>query len=152
MTTGCKTDLVGACTECHGEIEDFDFKQQDYDGNGIVEGVQTEVRGLSEPGGLHAAAGRSAQAGPLRRQPADLQRCWIHRQQLKAAYNYLFVVEDGSWGIHNMSYAVGLLKASIEDLSTDYNGDGIADWWQEAALRPGLGQQPGFRTQCESRG
>jgi hypothetical protein len=54
------------------------------------------------------------------------------RKQLKAAYNYLFVVEDGSLGIHNTSYAVGLLKASINDLSSDDNGDGIADWWQEA--------------------
>ena len=36
--------------------------------------------------------------------------------QLKAAYNYQFVKNDGSLGVHNTAYAVGLLKASIADL------------------------------------
>jgi hypothetical protein len=37
--------------------------------------------------------------------------------QLKAAYNWQFVHDDGSLGIHNMAYAMGLLDASIKDLS-----------------------------------
>ena len=36
---------------------------------------------------------------------------------MEAAYNWLFVNNDGSRGIHNTAYAVGLLKASIADLS-----------------------------------
>ena len=52
------------------------------------------------------------------------------RPQLRAAYNYLFVVEDGSYGVHNLSYAVGLLKASIADLTGDANNDGLPDSWQ----------------------
>ena len=36
--------------------------------------------------------------------------------QLEAAYNYLFVQNDGSLGIHNTAYTVGLLKASIANL------------------------------------
>ena len=40
----------------------------------------------------------------------------VTRAQLKAAYNYQFVLEDGSFGIHNTQYAVGLLKSSIADL------------------------------------
>ena len=43
------------------------------------------------------------------------------RPQLRAGYNYLFVVEDGSYGIHNLSYAVGLLKGSIADLTGNPN-------------------------------
>jgi len=49
---------------------------------------------------------------------------------LRAGYNYLFVVEDGSWGVHNLSYAVGLLKASIASLTGDANTDSLPDSWQ----------------------
>jgi hypothetical protein len=49
---------------------------------------------------------------------------------LRAGYNYLFVVEDGSYGIHNLSYAVGLLKTSIADLTGDSNNDSLPDSWQ----------------------
>ena len=38
--------------------------------------------------------------------------------QLEAAYNWLFVNNDGSHGIHNMAYTVGLLKASIANLKS----------------------------------
>jgi hypothetical protein len=38
------------------------------------------------------------------------------RPQLEAAYNWLFITNDGSKGIHNMAYTVGLLKASITNL------------------------------------
>jgi hypothetical protein len=52
------------------------------------------------------------------------------RQQLRAGYNYLFVSEDKSFGVHNLAYAVGLLKASIADLNGDANNDGLPDSWQ----------------------
>jgi hypothetical protein len=37
---------------------------------------------------------------------------------------------DGSLGVHNGPFAVGLLKASIGNLSGDANGDGLPDNWQ----------------------
>ena len=37
--------------------------------------------------------------------------------QLEAGYNYLFVQEDKSKGVHNMAYTTGLLKTSIAKLS-----------------------------------
>jgi hypothetical protein len=49
---------------------------------------------------------------------------------LKGGYNWQFVNNDGSKGIHNTAFAVGLLKASIADLTGDANNDGIPDWWQ----------------------
>jgi hypothetical protein len=49
---------------------------------------------------------------------------------LEASYNWQFVNNDLSKGVHNAAYAVGLLKASIADLSGDANNDGLADWWQ----------------------
>jgi len=52
------------------------------------------------------------------------------QQQLEAAYNWQFVNNDGSHGVHNLPYAVGLLKASIADLTGDANNDGLPDAWQ----------------------
>jgi hypothetical protein len=49
---------------------------------------------------------------------------------LKGAYNWQFVSMDGSKGVHNAPFAVGLLKASIGDLTGDANNDGLPDWWQ----------------------
>ena len=115
--------LVGACVECHGDIESFDFARQDYDGDGVMEGVQTEVKGLMA---------KLAFLLPPVGVPKDnisITSSWT-RPQLRAGYNYLFVLEDGSYGVHNLSYAVGLLKASIADLSGDANDDGLPDWWQ----------------------
>ena len=47
-----------------------------------------------------------------------------------AAYNWQFVSNDGSLGVHNTPYAVGLLKASIGNLTGDANNDGLPDAWQ----------------------
>jgi predicted CXXCH cytochrome family protein len=121
-------EMTEACVQCHGEIEDFDFKRQDYDGNGVVEGVQTEVRGLLSRLALLLPPVGVAKTN---HSPSNISinSSWT-RPQLRAGYNYLFVVEDGSYGIHNLSYAVGLLKASIADLTGDANMDGLPDWWQ----------------------
>jgi hypothetical protein len=102
-----------------------DRRRQDYDGNGIVEGVQTEVTGL-----LGKLAFLLPPVGTAKGD-IDISSSWS-KQQLRAAYNYRFVQEDGSFGVHNLSYAVGLLKASIADLSGDANNDGLPDSWQIA--------------------
>jgi len=118
-------ELTEACVQCHGEVEGFDFKRQDYDGNGIVEGVQTEVKGLM----AKLAMMLPPYGSPVI--PTDTPTISKYtRPELRALYNYLFVMEDGSYGVHNLSYAVGVLKASIADLSGDANNDGLADWWQ----------------------
>jgi hypothetical protein len=121
-------ELTEACVKCHGEIEDFNFKRQDYDGNGVVEGVQTEVRGLLSRLALLLPPVGVAKTN---HSPSNIAitSSWT-RPQLRAAFNYLFVVEDGSYGIHNLSYAVGLLKTSIADLTGDSNNDTLPDSWQ----------------------
>jgi hypothetical protein len=120
-------ELVEACVQCHGDIEGFDFKRQDYDGDGLVEGVQTEIKGLLDKLGMMLPPYGSPTVAS-----DTVARRNFTRPELRALYNYLFVLEDGSYGVHNLSYAVGLLKASIADLSGDANSDGLADWWQKA--------------------
>jgi hypothetical protein len=49
---------------------------------------------------------------------------------LNAAYNWQFVNNDGSKGVHNAPFATALLKASMADLTGDANNDGLPDAWQ----------------------
>ena len=49
--------------------------------------------------------------------------------QTRAAYNYHFVTNDGSYGVHNSRYAEALLRASISELT-----GGPTDVQAEAAL------------------
>jgi hypothetical protein len=54
----------------------------------------------------------------------------VPTQYLKAYYNWDIVFRDGSRGVHNAPFVVGLLKASIGDLTGDANNDGLPDSWQ----------------------
>jgi hypothetical protein len=103
--------LVGACQTCHGpELTSLNFPLFDYDGDGVIDGAQTEVQHLlNDLALLLPPVGQAKTA-------LTIDSTWT-QPQLEAAYNYLFVQKDGSLGIHNMAYTVGLLKASIEDLT-----------------------------------
>jgi len=103
-------DLVAPCQTCHGpDITTFDFPLMDYNGDGQIQGVQTEVQSLLDQlSTLLPPAGQPKTA-------LTIDATWT-QPQLEAAYNWLFVTNDGSKGIHNTAYAVGLLKASIANL------------------------------------
>ncbi|HME06500.1 MAG TPA: multiheme c-type cytochrome [Bryobacteraceae bacterium] len=103
-------ELVAACQTCHGpEVTTINFPLFDYNGDGVTEGVQTEVQ--------HMLDKLSSMLPPvgLPKTSLTIDSTWTE-PQLKAAYNWLFVTGDGSLGIHNTAYTVGLLQASIEDL------------------------------------
>jgi NAD-dependent dihydropyrimidine dehydrogenase PreA subunit len=120
-------DLVGACASCHGNINSFDFARYDYDANGTIEGVQTEVKSLLDQLGKFL---------PPYGDPAVSITSAYTRPELKAAFNYQFVLEDGSMGVHNTSYAVNLIKASIADITGDgtilgdSDNDCLPDSWE----------------------
>lgn len=113
--------LVGLCNDCHGNIDTFDFKRADYDGDGVVQGVQTEVKGLLQQVALLLPPVGSTNVASGVKYTAP---------QLRALFNYKFVLEDGSYGVHNTAYAVGLLKASLADLTDDIDYDGLSDQWE----------------------
>ncbi len=120
-------DLVGACASCHGGITSFAFPRHDYDGNGTIDGVQTEVRSLLDQLGKFL---------PPYGDPAVNITSAYTWTELKAAFNYQFVLEDGSFGVHNTSYAVNLIKASIADITGDgtilgdSDNDCLPDSWE----------------------
>jgi hypothetical protein len=121
-------DLVAACQQCHGSsLTSFDIALKDYNGDGVIEGVQTEVQHLMDRLSTFLPNASGVVDG-LVKTPVTA-KTWTPAQ-MEAAYNWQFVHDDGSFGIHNTAYAVGLLKASIADLNGDANNDGLPDAWQ----------------------
>ena len=129
------TDLVDVCVKCHGPIQEFNFARKDYNNDGVIEGVQTEVQHLLDtlstllpPSGYKANANDYVADGKIKTS-VSVQTNWPVRF-LNAAWNWQYVKVEGSLGVHNAPYAVGVLKASIGDLTGDNNNDGLPDAWQ----------------------
>ncbi len=112
-STGTVTDNVGICESCHGPMKTFDDIKagDDYDGNGRVEGVQTEVKGLLAKLAANlpkdATGAVSTDSSAIAGNPA----------YLKAVYDYYFVANDGSYGIHNAKYAFAILTRALGTLT-----------------------------------
>ena len=104
--TGCNAST------CHaGDVSKFNFTaDDDYDWDGEDEGVQDEVQGLLDSLEIvleHAGLMEDGEPLEIEVSTAD---------SAGAVFNYLYVHEDRSLGIHNTEYAVGLLQSSINFL------------------------------------
>jgi hypothetical protein len=127
-------DLVDTCVKCHGPIERFNFPRKDYDGDGVIDGVQTEVQHLLDklsrllPNSTYRADGNYVADG-LVKSSLSTKTNW-QTKFLYGAWNWQFVNVEGSRGVHNAPYTVGVLKASIADLTGDANSDQLPDSWQ----------------------
>jgi hypothetical protein len=104
---------VEACEPCHGVILSFrDIPASgDFDGNGTIEGLQDEVEGLLHlleaalvADGLDTLGVGTADA------LGDTLRSTL--TQREAGWNWVFIEDDKSLGIHNPDYAVQLLQQS----------------------------------------
>ena len=144
-------DMVDACAQCHGPIASFDMPVQDYDGDGVIEGVQTEVQHLLDklstllPNSTYVRWNYVADGlvkSASRSKPTGLPKF------LNAAYNWQFVNNDGSKGVHNAPFATGLLKASIADLTGVVRCGRLARRLGHPVLR--LAHQPQCRAQRRS--
>ena len=100
---------LSACTICHNSITTFNFTADgDYDGDGTTEGVQDEVTGLLEALAL--------QLPPTAENEVTVTEDYTVAE-LRAAYNYMIIKNDGSSGVHNLGYAVDLLQTSYRNLT-----------------------------------
>jgi hypothetical protein len=126
-----------ACQPCHGTLDSFESvaAKDDYDGDGQVEGVQLEVKGLMfalaetivEATPADSTADRATLQAAL---PANEDEAWdgfigavgpaanSTRDQRMAAYNLAFVAYDQSKGVHNAVYSIQLLQQSALALNT----------------------------------
>jgi hypothetical protein len=128
-------EVTDVCTQCHGEIEEFSLARDDYDGNGVIEGVQDEVQHLLNklnalmPNSTYQSNSAAYVGDGIVKTSLSVKTNWPAKF-LQGAWNWQFVNNDGSKGIHNAAYAVGLLKSSIADLTGDSNNDNLPDSWQ----------------------
>jgi hypothetical protein len=106
-------DNVAVCQSCHGPIASFDDIQaaDDYDGNGKTEGVQTEVKGLLAK--LAAMLPKDA-TGAVATDSASIAG---KPNYLRAVYDYYFVANDGSYGVHNAKYTFAVLTRALSTLT-----------------------------------
>jgi len=106
-------DLAGLCADesCHGGAADsYNFlADADYDGDGETEGYQTEIAGLMDSLStlLQLQLVLGGDDHPVSATIAD-------ENLAGALYNYLYLHEDRSHGIHNFKYSLALLEASID--------------------------------------
>jgi hypothetical protein len=117
--------LTETCVSCHGEIEDFNFGGEDYDLDGIVEGVQQEVADMMVDLAMLLPPVGEATVDSYSDFPSD--------EKLRmAAWNYYMIEDDGSHGVHNPKYISALLRSSIDDLKggIDIDCDGLVDSWE----------------------
>lgn len=128
--TGDDAEKVFVCQPCHGEIESFEEipAAHDYDDDGTFESAVAEIEGLMEalgellpPEGPTVALNKADYDWTGKDEATAARR----KLMLKAAYNYYFVEEDLSGGIHNTAYAATLLRRSIASLKFGDIGSGV---------------------------
>lgn len=133
-------DKVDVCVKCHGPIDKFDMVRKDYNDDGVIEGIQTEVHHLLDelsrllPNSQYRADGNYVADGLVKTIGRTTVKTNWPAKFLNAAWNWMFVDVEGSHGIHNAPYAIGLLKASIADLTDDIDNDGLSDKWEIATF------------------
>ena len=110
LVNGAEADNVEACVRCHGEIEEFtDIKARvDYDGDKAIESAKAELQGLMD---------QVAMLLPPIGVPTFTVTNSYTRLQKMAAFNYNFIHEDGSEGMHNFQYAIGLAQLTLKALA-----------------------------------
>jgi hypothetical protein len=120
-----KTDV---CAQCHGPLTTFNFPVEDYANLGSIQGVQTEVQALLNQLSVLLPNSKGVVDGSVKTS-LSVTTNWT-QAQLQAAYNFQFVANDGSLGIHNAPFATGILKASIANLTGTSVVGGLPDAWE----------------------
>lgn len=106
-------DHTVACTSCHGPKTSFDdfVAFMDYDGNGIIESIKGEVKGL-----LTLVAKRIP---PYDVDSIDylLIRASSDSVMLKKAWwNYQLIQKGSAYGMHNAKFAIDVLSKTLTAL------------------------------------
>ena len=143
-------DNLAACNQCHAGVDpvsDFDHISVvvsgrphggDYDGDGVVNGVQTEVTGLLTnlvnkmlSTGLTIGTGGSHWTSYTNRTSFPI----VYAAQRNAAWNEFLIERELSAGVHNTAFAVRLLQWSYTVLSTNTGGGSYSNDFPSADLR-----------------
>ncbi|MCG3146830.1 MAG: hypothetical protein PCFJNLEI_00264 [Verrucomicrobiae bacterium] len=143
MDGDTKVENLAACNQCHAgsfAVDKFDFKSlaaKDWDGNGNVDGIQTETLGLLgsletmlNTTGLQSITNELGDTTGFRTN--GLSAVFeVREAQLKATWNWMLITRDNSKGVHNPLFTLRLLQNTYTDLSTNYYGD-VSQTFQNA--------------------
>jgi len=108
-TASCEVD------GCHakGSMATLDAAASaDYDGNGKVEGLQEEVKGL-----LKLLEGKLPKDDKGQVLSSTITADNTTEVQREALWNYWLITADGSYGIHNATFTVQLLQKTYQKLT-----------------------------------
>jgi hypothetical protein len=113
MSSPTGVDDMSACAQCHGSTFGTSFDQVrfyyngvgDLDGDGVANGLQTEVKGMIAKIIAALPQKNGALSGP--------DATWS-KNQLSAYWNAITAQEDKSNGIHNPKYVVSALLGSYK--------------------------------------
>lgn len=142
------TELVKACTTCHADFTALNSTARaDYDGDGTIEGIQDEVKGLlyvlSEkikslsPATIDATSGTVLDADNAIQSLAltysnDAVGFYATADRIKrAVWNHNVIAQDRSFGIHNAAFAVQVLQKTY----TAVGGNNFATDFPAATVR-----------------
>jgi hypothetical protein len=106
-------DNTQGCVSCHGasKTKFTDWQAaMDYDGNGLVEDVQTEVKGCLAK--VVALLPNNATHDTI-----DWTKITTLTQK-KAYWNYQLIKNDGSYGMHNAKYTFDVLTRTLAALGS----------------------------------
>ncbi len=118
---------TSGCIKCHTDIkqvsgqEMFDITAKaDYDNDGTIEPVQSEVQGLLDYFVNKSGSGLLQQLSPPMYK-ADgswntARNTARSTEEMAALYNYKMILEDRSLGVHNAKYTIQILYDTIEAL------------------------------------
>ncbi|MCX6833276.1 MAG: ammonia-forming cytochrome c nitrite reductase subunit c552 [candidate division Zixibacteria bacterium] len=112
---GTEYTLSGVCKNCHPAADslNYNLKGVDYNNNGAVEGIQTELQGLRDTLQIWLkAAGALTENGTTH--VFSIKSTKVPRNVAGAVYNWVLFNEDRSWGVHNPQYLYHLLKSSVD--------------------------------------
>jgi hypothetical protein len=93
---------VGACTPCHGEIDDFNEVGPGYSVQDSVDALKADLKARLVAAGL--MDGTTERPRPVTTSADSAGALW----------NYLVAKYDRSRGVHNAKYIMGLLQSSIQ--------------------------------------
>ncbi|MBI2344044.1 MAG: hypothetical protein HYV02_06905 [Deltaproteobacteria bacterium] len=143
------TQFLSACTACHPGLTTFNrTARADYDGDGSVEGIQDEIKGLllalstkilstdstNISGGTTADADGVITVGHLSfSNQTKMNASTIDVR--RAVYNHNVISKDGSLGVHNAAFAIQVLQKTYASISQLNGGNGFSADYPNATLR-----------------
>ncbi|HEX2868609.1 MAG TPA: T9SS type A sorting domain-containing protein [Ignavibacteriales bacterium] len=120
MTDQNGNDRVYVCKPCHPSVntsfEDV-IASSDYDKNGKIEGVQIEIQGLLDQLKAKLPTDTTGEVVTRASDSMKVKNFPGYPKILGPMWDYYFVKNDWSKGVHNSKYAVSLLQASLQQLT-----------------------------------